>query len=60
MAHETWNTCPFCGRKWMNAEPIPGVVHRTKACAHCFDFDDHKQDEKVEKRLRDKDRAGVP
>jgi len=32
---ETWNTCSDCFRKWKDAVPTPGVVHRTKRCVPC-------------------------
>jgi hypothetical protein len=33
--HQTWNTCPDCGRGWPDPTPTPGLLHRTRLCASC-------------------------
>jgi hypothetical protein len=34
--HETWNDCPECKRTWKDAEPTPGLIHRTRLCYWCL------------------------
>lgn len=34
----TWNTCPDCYRKWRDATPTPGLLHRTRRCSNCADI----------------------
>jgi len=31
--HETWNTCPVCGKKWQEIPTIPDILHRTWICS---------------------------
>jgi hypothetical protein len=38
-ANETWNTCPECGHEWADDAPTPGLLHRTRLCETCVDFD---------------------
>lgn len=32
---QTSNTCPDCGKRWVDQTPTPGVLHRTRTCAAC-------------------------
>lgn len=31
----TANTCPACGKRWEDRDPIAGIVHRTRLCGSC-------------------------
>lgn len=33
--HDTYNTCPDCDTGWKDAEPTPGILHRTRICDAC-------------------------
>lgn len=48
--HETWNTCPDCGQKWRDPEPTPGILHRTRVCAICWERYEQENTRKKESR----------
>ena len=33
--HQTFNTCPECGKEWETIPAIPGVLHKTRLCNPC-------------------------
>jgi hypothetical protein len=35
-SHQTSNTCPSCGKQWIDKVVTPGIIHRTKLCDACM------------------------
>lgn len=33
---QTGNTCPECGKQWLDDKPTPGIIHRTRLCEECY------------------------
>lgn len=36
---ETGNSCPRCGKQWLDSKPTPGIIHRTILCSDCYGKD---------------------
>lgn len=32
----TANTCPECGWRWEDEDPVAGIIHRTRICGVCW------------------------
>ncbi len=32
---QTGNTCPDCGKQWLDEKPTPGIIHRLRLCDNC-------------------------
>lgn len=34
--NQTSNSCPDCGKQWLDEIPTPGIIHRTRLCKECI------------------------
>ncbi len=34
--NQTSNSCPDCGKEWMDKVPTPGLLHKLRICDECW------------------------